>query len=745
MRQKTFKVILIVVITVGIGLLLLPNNAKENMRGEVDSFDRSDDSTFIYPVFFESPIFHTISKGYFDQHIEVFHPVNASYYALYSYDAWKNSGFTNEIFKEEFLSASKAILENLHFTKNTNGDEIAVLLYNFDWDYAGEKIQAPWVSGMAQGMAISVLLREYNISNTPETLRGLNAIVNSLITESKYLNDLVKKGENLFWIEEYPGLISKGLEQKSSVLNGGLLASVGLLEYSEYFTDENMEYYVKMTEDYLVNYLSKYNFDGNEPSYGLLDYRMLPSKKHFINFENTESNSDIKSLPIYEVSINLIDKDFNDDYKQLRVMRTTGGSKAYEFESFIKNTEFNFLLSSDGGEYVDENFEIVNIKLKDSSGNIVGVTKASDNYFYGVHWSDPYVKEGNVVRSYYPGKDPYQGANETGHFKVVLDESLKDTDNLYVEIEYIMDTNAPVNLYMYNQGRFNLGFFDEQERNSSNVEKKKFYLPRANDFSSYSFYHGWSNVETIDGRRSQRFNQVKDSSLWNGGWLQFKFNEDDLQFLNEKSLIEAKVTYFDSNDETTFVNLYNGVNRHLGILHNTGSKEWKEETFYVPIEYLINEGSSSPKTKIVIDTLKYLSEKFDNASFYNSSEYWTEKSLYNSDMTNFILYQKSDNSNLYEFEFSENEIYIPGITDNRWEFINERYSLNLTGNSFAYFNVPKDIVEDLEIIINSSNGNDDKLFLAQLDREKSTIINIGEFSGEERKIVKLKDILMKEN
>ena len=694
------------------------------------------ENEFKYPVYFDPDSFHNIPVGYYNQTLESIHPVNTAYYALYNYESWKNSEYKDDFFKAEFLSAAKALRENISFEYSQNGKPIGLLFYDFDWNYAGELISAPWVSGMAQGMAISVLVREYDINPDPNVKYCLEAIVNSLIKESKYYEDLTSKKSDTFWVEEYPEFnLVNGKIIESSVLNGGLLGAFGIVEYYSQSKDKEIANVINQIKNYLTSNLIKYQFDNNEPTYGLLDYTDLVNKDHTISFENAVSSIE-SGIPIYEVKLSAFNSSFNED---IRVMRTTGGSKNYEFEEFTKGNVFNFLLSSDGKFTDEEVLKVISVQLKDSMGNTVGETLASDNKFFGNYWSDPYFYEGQAVRDFYPGNDPYKGAKETGHFQVVLNKDISQSENMYLCISYIKLTESPVNVYMYNQGRFNLGYL--LDGSSESINASKLYIPRTIDFQNYSFYYGWEPVETIDGRRAQRFIQDKDYSSWTGGWLKFKINPEDLRLIKNSDLITLTVNYFDSNDNTVFVNIFNGGNRHIAILNNTGSNQWKEEIFKVPAELFIKEGSPSPKTKIVVDTLKLMADLFGRIDLESLASTWKEKSLYYSDHRTFMLYQKTSNNNEYEIICDTEKVLLPGTTSGKWSKTDYGYLLSLKGNDFAYFSIDKNIVNNFEIKVKRHKDSSDSLELMALDKEKTTLIFIDELKNEleELKVILSKD------
>jgi len=93
-------------------------------------------------------------------------------------------------------------------------------------------LNAPWVSGISQGIIASVFIRKYKDSQEEEYLQFAKASIAYCLNNK---NGLLTEGEKGFWIEEYPAGVGKG------VLNGfifflialGELASMGF--YKEKF------------------------------------------------------------------------------------------------------------------------------------------------------------------------------------------------------------------------------------------------------------------------------------------------------------------------------------------------------------------------------------------------------------------------------------------------------------------------------------------------------------------------------
>src|SRR6185295_2355241 len=69
--------------------------------------------------------------------------------------------------EKKFLSASDWLRDNLE----RNSANIPVWQHHFDWDYR-DTLKAPWYSGLAQGQAISVLVRAHSQTKKPEYLEA---------------------------------------------------------------------------------------------------------------------------------------------------------------------------------------------------------------------------------------------------------------------------------------------------------------------------------------------------------------------------------------------------------------------------------------------------------------------------------------------------------------------------------------------------------------------------------------------
>ena len=93
--------------------------------------------------------------------------------------------------------------------------------YLFDFDAVGVPMRAPWISAMAQGMGISVLVRAYYTSRRPLYLRrARRALVP--FTRGVARGGVASRWDGARWYEEYPGVESQ------HVLNGFQFSLLGL-------------------------------------------------------------------------------------------------------------------------------------------------------------------------------------------------------------------------------------------------------------------------------------------------------------------------------------------------------------------------------------------------------------------------------------------------------------------------------------------------------------------------------------
>lgn len=158
-----------------------------------------------------------------------YHPVSICQYGLLCLDKFER---TND---KKWLENAKhqvgyfldtALVDNL-FEGNGIG-----LPYNFSF----KDLNAPWYSGMAQGMAVSFLLRYAEIVNDTSVYSACKKIAFVLTQPVEVGGCLSRTPENLLWIEEYPNS-----KLSPHVLNGALFGLFGLMDYCLVFPNQTRE------------------------------------------------------------------------------------------------------------------------------------------------------------------------------------------------------------------------------------------------------------------------------------------------------------------------------------------------------------------------------------------------------------------------------------------------------------------------------------------------------------------------
>ncbi|MGL4730056.1 MAG: D-glucuronyl C5-epimerase family protein [Clostridium sp.] len=185
-----------------------------------------------------------------------YNPVTLAQYGLAVYGEYLD----NKATKEEFLRVVDKLL--------TLQDENGAFLYNFSWRYyLNDKDYEPgWVSGMAQGQALSVLARAYHITNDEKYIIAGEKTLNYMVTDVEdggvktnlgYIDDKLK---NNIIFEEYISDIP------SYTLNGFMFSILGLYDWSkienETATKLEAEVYFKESIDSLKKILKYYDIGG---------------------------------------------------------------------------------------------------------------------------------------------------------------------------------------------------------------------------------------------------------------------------------------------------------------------------------------------------------------------------------------------------------------------------------------------------------------------------------------------------
>lgn len=189
-----------------------------------------------------------------------YNPVTIAQYALAQYGNYILNG--DEGAKYRFLTAVDKLL--------TLQDEEGALRYTFPWKYylTGEVFEPGWVSGMAQGQALSALSRAYYVTRDPRYLEAGNKALEFMIRPVEEggtmstLEDLDPSLKDYIFFEEY---IST---PNNYTLNGFMFALLGLYDWqalSEKYhkqRDNVAKHYFELGIKTLINVLPYYDIGG---------------------------------------------------------------------------------------------------------------------------------------------------------------------------------------------------------------------------------------------------------------------------------------------------------------------------------------------------------------------------------------------------------------------------------------------------------------------------------------------------
>jgi heparosan-N-sulfate-glucuronate 5-epimerase len=100
-------------------------------------------------------------------------------------------------------------------------------VYDFDFNGAGVRLRAPWISAMAQGQAMSLLVRAYSVTSDA---RYLDAAKRALVPFETSVEDggVLADFDGVTWFEEYPTTPAQ------HVLNGFQFTLIGLHDLADH-------------------------------------------------------------------------------------------------------------------------------------------------------------------------------------------------------------------------------------------------------------------------------------------------------------------------------------------------------------------------------------------------------------------------------------------------------------------------------------------------------------------------------
>ena len=147
-----------------------------------------------------------------------YNPIAIAQWGLGNYNLYARNGDAAAYAK--FLKASNWLCERLE--QNCHG--LHVWNHYFDWDYR-EKLKAPWYSGLAQGQAISLLVRAFADTGEQKYSNSAALAFKTFLADTASGGVTFEDAEKNLWFEEYL------VFPPTHVLNGFIWSAWGVYDY----------------------------------------------------------------------------------------------------------------------------------------------------------------------------------------------------------------------------------------------------------------------------------------------------------------------------------------------------------------------------------------------------------------------------------------------------------------------------------------------------------------------------------
>ncbi len=190
-----------------------------------------------------------------------YNPLTIAQFGLFNYNLFLTG---TEGAQTRVLSAADWLIQNV-----VNENHGCVWPYHFNLDFY--QTTAPWASAMAQGEAISLLLRAYSLQKKISYLEvAENAIIPLMFPVSEGGLFSTFPDESLCF-EEFPS------DPPSHVLNGFIFSIFGVLDYVQYFKNPKISVLYQNALEGLKNNLNLYD-TGYWTRYDLYPISRLASR-----------------------------------------------------------------------------------------------------------------------------------------------------------------------------------------------------------------------------------------------------------------------------------------------------------------------------------------------------------------------------------------------------------------------------------------------------------------------------------
>lgn len=263
----------------------------------------------------DNPLFTKDAQGII-QGKEGYHPVRICIYGILNYEAFRQTGDSVHYYRTVRQAQYFQNPDNFHLKFGGRGIAFPYLV-----DY--KDLKTPWYSGMAQGMAISYLLRYSELTGDTAIYPTIRKVAHFMIQPEEAGGTISFSENDGTWVEEYAGS-----KLTRHVLNGGINAYLGLHEYCEFFPEDTAAIRIRDAAYLtLLSSLEKFNIPG-WCRYDLVSKKCSPSYMR------------------YQI------------YQMLQLYELTGEAKFYRQMMLWTTMLYYFQLEKSNGEFSRRNHKL---------------------------------------------------------------------------------------------------------------------------------------------------------------------------------------------------------------------------------------------------------------------------------------------------------------------------------------------------------------------------------------------------
>lgn len=268
--RRIFAVAILVLAGYSVSVLIRAVNMYDLQNVYTSDLNETDPKRHYYFTFDHSPKGHAITRD--SANIFVMDYTKAAMLGVRSAKAYNPIVIAHHSMRswQKYVSGDKSqldvFIDNANWLVNNQNEDGSWQIHHVVTKGKG-KTQLPWISGLSQGLGISVLTKAFLETKDSVYVHVAERAINPF-TKSLENNGLLFEREGTFSFEEYPmGEYSPG------VLNGHLYALFGLYDLNDHIENSTVDSLITIGEEFLVQHIDE--FDAGYWSY----YSMQQDRK----------------------------------------------------------------------------------------------------------------------------------------------------------------------------------------------------------------------------------------------------------------------------------------------------------------------------------------------------------------------------------------------------------------------------------------------------------------------------------